>query len=321
MLPSENGNKELSIRDLVEALYRHRLVVLWCTVGTMLLGILYAIFATPLYTASVTLMPVNEEKGGPIGNLAGQLGSIASLAGINLPGAGSNTVEYVAVLKSRQIGEQFIREHEVKRHLFPEKWDTERNAWKSSESGPSLSSRLRNKLSAILARMSGDEGWKGASAETEPSMWLSYAVFDEDVRLVQEDPETGLITLLFRFRDPKLAAKWANAYVDLVNHEIRSKTIAEANRALAYLKQQAEQTTVTGVRETIYALVKTQLERIALANAREDYAFKVIDRAVEPEMRSHPKRGLIIILSAALGCMLGVFVAFGIEAWSRHDAP
>lgn len=319
---SENTSKELSIRDLIEALYRHRLVVLWCTVGTLLVGLLYAIFATPLYTASVTMVPVNEEKPGGLGNLAGQLGSIASLAGINIPGGGSNAVEYVAILKSRQVGESFIREYNLKRHLFPEKWDEGRGTWKSAEAGskPSLLARMRRQVSAIMARLSGDQGWKGRPAEAEPSTWLAYALFNEDIRLVQEDPETGLITVLFRFSDPELAAKWANAYVDMVNHEIRNKTIAEASRALSYLKAQAEETSVMGVRDTIFALVKNQLERIALANAREDYAFKIIDRAVVPETRSHPRRGLIVILSAALGCMLGVLVAFGREAWSRHGA-
>ena len=42
-----------------------------------------------------------------------------------------------------------------------------------------------------------------------------------------------------------------------------------------------------------------------LANVREEYAFKIIDPAVVPDMRSKPQRRKIVILGLLLGVVFG----------------
>jgi len=43
---------------------------------------------------------------------------------------------------------------------------------------------------------------------------------------------------------------------------------------------------------------------------QEQYAFRVIDPAVVPEVRSKPKRKLIVVLGGGLGMMFSIFLAF-----------
>lgn len=316
MRESVPDDPEISLRDIFEALIRQRKLIVAFTAGTVVVGLLYAIFTTPLYTASVTVQPVSEQKPGGLAGLAAQFGSVASLAGINLPSAGAEAVEYIAILKSREFGERFIREQQVKPHLFRDKWDARAGAWiGGGREGGGLLSGLKRSILATLAALSDDEGWSGEPREAEPSMWVAYQMFNDQIRRIQEDPQTGLVTVLFEYRNPRLAAQWANAYVAMANEEIRANAIEEASRALEYLNREVERTTAVGLRETIYKLVEAQLERIMLANAREDYAFKVIDKAVEPERRSHPKRALIIALSLVLGLILGIFAALARDAW------
>jgi uncharacterized protein involved in exopolysaccharide biosynthesis len=47
-----------------------------------------------------------------------------------------------------------------------------------------------------------------------------------------------------------------------------------------------------------------------LANVQEEFAFRVIDPAVVPEVRSKPKRKLIVVLGGVLGGMFSIFLAF-----------
>ncbi len=315
MQEAVTGDQEISLRDIFDALKRQRKLIIYIVCGTLFLGVLYAVFTTPRYTATVTVMPVSDQNGGgALAGLAAQFGSVASLAGINLNAGGSDTAEYVAVLKSRGLGEAFIKKENLKRYLFPDQWDTQKGKWRGGNGGGLLAG-LKHAVSAALAYLSGDEGWGRNKGGGEPSLWDAYEKFDNDIRVVREDEETGLVTVSFTFPNPSLTAEWANAYISMVNQEIRLDTVREATRALDYLENKAKTTAVAGLRDTIYKLVENQLERITLANARDEFAFKVIDKAVVPEQRSQPRRGLIVVLSVALGGIIGIFVALVFEAY------
>ena len=307
-----SGEDEISLRDIAATLARRkRLIAAFAAIVTMI-GLLYAVFTQPLYTAELTARPVGEGSGDTLSRLQGQFGGAAGLAGIDLGGGASDTQEFIAILKSRDLGERFIADAGLKRHLFSRRWDAQTQSWKTGE--PGLIGKIAQSLSRTLAWLSDDEGWRPPQPG-EPSDWAAYKVFNGQIRRIDEDLQSGIVTVSFEFRDPELAAEWANAYVAMANGDIRQDTVREASRALAYLNEQVQETSVAGLRETIFSLIQTQLERITLANARPQYAFKILDPAVVPEERSHPSRSLIVILSLMLGGMLGVFVALAMEAW------
>src|SRR5690606_21419699 len=146
---------------------------------------------------------------------------------------------------SRSLSEEFIRENEVARHLFPDQWDSHSGSWKTRRR------TLRDKVSSVIARMARDEGQKSGDT-LGPSMWQTIERFDKDVRAIRSDPQTDLITVEFQFRNPQVAANWANAYVELGDRELRQRAIAEAERAIKYLNEEAAGTTLAELRATIY---------------------------------------------------------------------
>lgn len=307
------NEQEIYLSDIVAAIGRRKRLIAICFSITVLIGLSYAVFTTPLYTASVTVQPAVDDSGA-LSGLRGQFGGAAALAGINLGGGGdTKKEEYLAVLQSRALAERFIISQEIMQHLFSEQWNEETNHWRQPGK-PGVVSRVTRSVSKVLARLSGDEGWREKS-DGEPRLWDAYKNFKKDIISVSEDVQTGIVTVTMKFSDPALTAQWANNYVALANSTLRQKAIDEATRALAYLDGEVQKTTVSGLRNTFFKLVEKQLETITLANARPEYAFKIIDHAVIPEDKSHPKRGVIVILSVILGVMLGVFIALVLEAW------
>ncbi|TOH86698.1 GNVR domain-containing protein, partial [Vibrio parahaemolyticus] len=49
-----------------------------------------------------------------------------------------------------------------------------------------------------------------------------------------------------------------------------------------------------------------QTKSLMLAEAQEEFVFKVVDPAVVPELKSKPKRSLIVIVGTFMGFMLGL---------------
>ena len=76
---------------------------------------------------------------------------------------------------------------------------------------------------------------------------------------------------------------------------------------------QLTQTQVIEIRDSLYALIETQTQNAMLANAKEEYAFHIIDPAYVPEVRIRPKRALIVLASGMLGGFFGLFLCFVIH--------
>jgi LPS O-antigen subunit length determinant protein (WzzB/FepE family) len=117
--------------------------------------------------------------------------------------------------------------------------------------------------------------------------------------------------------DPATAALWANEYVALANELIRTRALQHAESNIEYLRKQVEETNVVELERVIYNLIESQIQTLMLANAREEYAFIVVDPAVAPETRTTPRRKLIVLSGGALGVFFGVLAVFVINIFRQ----
>ena len=69
--------------------------------------------------------------------------------------------------------------------------------------------------------------------------------------------------------------------------------------------------------ETIFEILARQFELAKLDEAKEGALIQVVDPAIVPDYKSFPKRGLITIIAAVAGLLIGVFVAFFREGMER----
>lgn len=275
---------ELSLIDLWNIVWKRKWP--WLTFGPLfgIVGIFYALIQPEIFRGEATLVPNSEEQGGGgLAALAGQFGGLASMAGINVGGGGS-TETAIATLKSRQFLMPFIETETAQKAIFPDEWDEGTNSW-------TVANERRKE-------------------DNRPTKLETYERFTQECLNVSEDKKTGIVTLAVELQDPQLAAKWANDLADRLNAHLREQAMQEAQKNLAYLNKQISQTRVLEIKESLYGLIESQTKNAMLANAKEDYAFKVIDPAVIPEERVRPKRALIVVASGLLGGFFGLFLCF-----------
>lgn len=269
----------VSINELI-GLLRKRLIPISIAVvlGT---GIALAatFFIEPVYRATIVFLPVTEEEGvGSLGGLVSQLGGLSALAGIGLPTDDNNKVIGRAALESRQFITDFIAQEGLMPILFADRWDTDKESWISDDDIPSI-----------------EDG---------------YLRFVEHVMRLEEDRQTGLITLDIEWTDPKLAASWANKLVQGINQAMRAKAIDEATKSIAYLNEQLEQTKIVEIRLAIYGLLERQIQQIMLAKVRDEYVFEVVDQAFVPDHNKYVWPIWWVIL--VLGFLLSLIGSAGI---------
>jgi uncharacterized protein involved in exopolysaccharide biosynthesis len=161
--------------------------------------------------------------------------------------------------------------------------------------------------------------WKVDYPSDIPTLDDGYDLFDRRVRQVVERDD-GLVVLSVEWRDPELAARWANLLIERVNRTLREDRLVETERSIAYLNQALQAATTAEVRMGIHQLVTEQTNEQLRARLREDYAFRVVDRAVpsSPDDFVKPDRALIIVLGVFLGMFLGISLAWLVDRLAPH---
>ncbi|HBE44353.1 MAG TPA: hypothetical protein DDW17_02575 [Deltaproteobacteria bacterium] len=206
--------------------------------------------------------------------------AIASQFGISAPEQ-SNTSEVVGLLKSNILRERVLKRYNLLPVLFEEK-------------------SLKDKTE-------------------DEKIWMGLRYLEEALKINFNQKE-GTVSISMEFEDPKIAADIVNYILKELNDYMSSeiRRVAETNRR--YLESQIDKTADPFIKTNIYSLIAKQIETSAMAEAKENFAFKVIDPPKAPDKRSKPKRKLMVVVSFVVSLFFGIFLAFFKEYIDKHQA-
>ncbi|HGS5145927.1 TPA: Wzz/FepE/Etk N-terminal domain-containing protein [Vibrio parahaemolyticus] len=294
---SQSTDDEIDLRELFKALWKGKWIVIVTTFTFAIGSVLYALSLPNIYKADALLAPAESSNGGGLSNMAGQLGGLAALAGVNLGASESSQTDLaVQVMKSRQFVEAFINKHDLLVPLMAAKdWDLPNNKL-------ILDEELYNSSTGDWLRE--PNGLRGA----KPTAQEAFRVFNKEVLSISQDQESSLYTVSVKHYSPYIAQQWVNWLIEDINKVMRERTIAETSQNLAYLNAQLQKTAVADMQSTFYKLIEEQTKSLMLAEVQEEFIFKVVDPAVVPELKDGPKRALICVLGTLLGGMFGVAI-------------
>ncbi len=130
-------------------------------------------------------------------------------------------------------------------------------------------------------------------------------------------PKDNIITVAYRDHDPKRASDVLGYALAALNDYMSSEArrVAETNKT--HLEAQIERTTDPLVKTRLYGLVAQQIETSALAEAKENFAFKVLDPPRPPDRQISPRPALMALLAFFISGLLVVFAALSAECAHR----
>lgn len=286
---------EIDLRDLFLTLWQGKWLIIAITFVFAVSGVAYALWLPDIYKSEALLAPANGEQSSRI---PGQLGSLASLAGVNIgEDASSKIVIAKETLKSRAFLADFIRRHNLEVPLMAtEGWNMEKGEWV-------IDREVYNP--ATNTWQEDDDG-----ESLKPSDWDLVKRFREEMFSVSQSDETGMITVSIKSQSPVAAQQWTEWLVEDINEHMRQQDVREANKRIKYLRSKLQETNITGMQQVFYQLIESETRTVMLANASDEYVFKTVDPAVIPEEKSEPNRALICIVATMLGGMLGMLTVF-----------
>jgi LPS O-antigen subunit length determinant protein (WzzB/FepE family) len=265
------------VRTIWEA--RRRIVVATMVFGVV--GVAYALLATPMYESQATITLKESGKGGAASGLFSQLGGLGG-ALISQLGAGNvNLPRMELILKGNNLAESVVVKNDLMPVLFSRTWDSDRKTWKTSD--PKKIPRLR----------------QGANLLREKFVEVST------------DEKKDFILIKATMPDSLLARKVVVAYLDELNLRLRRTVITDADSNRRYLERQLATATDPVLYERIQSLIAGEIEKSMLMSSR---SFEVLEEPLVPQERSHPRRYFIVaasLLGGFVASIAGVFLAKG----------
>jgi len=273
-------DEEIGIVQMLIEVWRNRWWIFLCVFLVAAVFTIAAFTITPIYRSSAVLIPASADRSSMNGSLSsalGQLGGLASLAGVSVSSNDSTTVEALAVLQSRQFTQKFIDEHDLMPKLFSSKWDAAGVKWRVGE-------------------------------KDQPTSAQAYRYFNDKIRMINQDKKTGLVTVQIDWKDRNEATNWANDLIQMINMEMRDRAIEKATASIGFLEKELATTSTIETRDAINRLIEVQIKQRMLATVTQEYAFRVVDKAVVSDITDpvKPKKLLLLIAGPFFGGFIGV---------------
>ena len=233
-----------------------------------------SIYLTPLYSSDILVSDNTDSNE----TSSSAIGGLASLAGIQLPQANNKSLSTLATLNSKTFLKAFIKEYDLKPKIFKDLWLEKTNSWSGEEPSD-----------------------LGAVGELKKLIEIKKV-------------EGGLVRIIVSTYDPEFSLFIANKIVFFINDYMRKSAIEESENLIKFLEKEAVKSSLSDVKLRIFALIQENIAEKSLANVRQEFIYKVIDKAYLSDYPSFPNKLQIrlsgIILGFLLAALLSVFVYF-----------
>ena len=212
---------EIDLRELFAVLWAGRIKIVAITAIFAIVSVIYALSIPNQYKATALLSSADSSGGGLSGAL-GQLGGLASLAGVSLGGGESSEGQIAQeIMQSWSFIEGFVEDNNLAVGVYAA------DGWDKSSNELQINSGLYDvsKSQWLVEMPLGGPPAAGACLKR----FL-------DILSVSEDKKSGLVSVSIEYYSPLIAKQWLDLYVAAINEHMQKREMAKVTRNIEYLR-------------------------------------------------------------------------------------
>ena len=277
---------EIDLRELFNVLWTAKKLIIQITAIFAIGSVAYSLSLTNYYKSESLLIArsASETQG------LSQFGSLAAMAGVNLPSSGDDkAAQTIELIKSRKFVKHLMTFDDILPSIMAAK------TYNSASQELLFDQKLYD---------SETKTWK---KKPIPSYIETHKTYTGMVSISQ-DIKTGFISINIEHISPLFAKELLELIIRESNELLRKKDMEESKQGLGYLTSELSKTPFVEIKGSINALIEVQLETQMLAQIHQDYMLIEIEPPFIPEKKSKPSRSIICVLGTMLGGMLSVLI-------------
>lgn len=291
---------EIDLVEVIKKLWRNRILIIIITGVFMVIGIVYALTATPIYKSTLTMYPASG------GEKMGGLMSMAASFGMSTGGR-AKTYNIEDVVKSRTIAREIVL-HKWKTARFDEPVNILRFHYIDvKDSVQALYAATGEYANRVSVETNKETGLMKLNVETEDPVlsaeianYLGKAV----TKYVQEFQGSETQNNIDHINKRLLEVK-----NELSNIEDRAKDFKLNNRDMSSPLTQIQYGRLERelqIKQQVYLTLNQQIELAQIEKIKKSPVINILDKAEVPLFKVRPKGSLICVVFTFLGGILGV---------------
>ncbi|QIR15106.1 Wzz/FepE/Etk N-terminal domain-containing protein [Shewanella aestuarii] len=294
----EDNIDVISIKSILEMLWRGKVFIIAFTGFFSLCALLYALTLPNIYKSSAIYLPVSAESGGGgLAKLASQFGGLASMAGINIDGASEDKTEVVLTyLKSRAFLQYFIEKRDLLIPLMAsEGWDKETNKLIIDQD--------------IFDEKSGQ--WVRDAPpgfNVIPTAWEAYETLRTSINAAYISKQ-GYVSIEVFTYSPETAVQWHKWLIEDLNLFWKQRESDKLTKRIDYLLKQAQEAQLSELKTVYFQLAADQIKNNTLAQVSDEVLLESLGTMVVPEYKDSPSRAILCIVAFLIAFVLSSLIS------------
>ena len=290
---SEKDDDHIDLAKIARKLWLGRKGILLSVGFFFILAVIFLQSATYYYTAKLLLVPTQAQSQSGLG----QLGGLASLAGINFAGMQQNVSPfslYPVTLTSGAVADDLASHSpEIMHRLFKAQWNEHTRKW-TPPSG------VVHNVASVLKMMFNPrpEQW------TPPSGAQLQELIAARVQ-TQQDAKKPILTISFADPDPVFARYFVEKLNESTDRVLRRMALDRSSQYARYLQEQLATVQQVDLRLVLVNSLSTQETLIMMGNSNTSFAAQTLGPAASSLRPTYPSPLLIFLLSIIVGVLLG----------------
>jgi uncharacterized protein involved in exopolysaccharide biosynthesis len=290
-------NDEIDLREYIEVLTRRWKAVAIVALAIIISAFIFSKVQEPIFEAKTTLLLRSSAP-----SAASQFAGLAGMLGINMNSSVGNLGDLTELMKSRAVGAKVLADLKLRDRI--KGWNDPR--LKNEDLASSVVGMLKPaktignimeiKVESNDAQLSADLANGFVAAITYYWNELNYSETQKKLKYVE--------------------AELPRVEKDLKKVESKLKLVPLSTTGYSFSGQGNIQRDYD-IYNSVYTMLKKELESTKLEASKEIPPFSVIDTALKPKYPVRPKIKLNIMIGTALGLFAGVFFAFLQEYWEK----
>ena len=292
MQENKNYNDEIDLRKLFSVLWHGKYFIIIFTMISLAAGSLSLRKLSSEYEVSILLAPVQVEQTSP--NF-GNLGGLASLAGISLPsGNASDFAKYKIMLKTREVSTLIKKKKSLIQELFSGEWDNNQQIFREPEKNRKI--LIKNYVKEVLTGQPPKE-------YARPNPARLAARIDSDIRISLEK-KTRYLSLSAETSNPELFIKLLVSMIKNTDELFKKKFIKQANDAVQFYQIKISKARSQEHREILATLIAKEERKLLLATRDGPFVAEILTGPNTSLNPISPKASLTLAISILLGGFL-----------------